>query len=801
MKAPDISGTRRRVRGASTVEFLIVAPILLLLGLGLVQFGMVFHAKSALNHALQEAARVGSVNNGDVSAIEEGLARGLVPFMGGGRNTQEMLQTQGRVIEEMQLGAASGWVRVRQLSPSPQSFTDWAEDAFDDNGNRVREIPNSSLAVLRCTRQPNSGVAGTRHSTACPTGGEPIGQDSQQTLSDANLLKLEMTYGVKLTVPLVNRIVGRALAMLDGCEAMEEQQISSLNLGTPGAVRARPNNCAFYNARNTDGDLEPRIPVNLAVTVRMQSPSRFAGNAGWFSRVARTRDANTGGVQLGNGDMLPSVGFAPIPVSQLNPNGLTAANDTYGRMSGDGSLAFGGNADWRAQYAASPGNGMGPGNGTGTGTGILPPPNCTEENAPPEESEGSSGILGQIWDALAGFAEDTYNFVRGFWDGIKQQIGDIVSMVTDPLETARGIYELAVAFIQDPGGTTRTIARALGTDLSTLLECGAFDRGRILGQYISPAFMLKIATKLARFGRGGLGRAAREARREMDVECASFGPGTPVMTADGLIPIDTILAGTKVRTRGDEWFDDSVLPMSSPVHRNSPDYFLLKTEHDQFALTPNHKLWVQGHGWMPVKDIEFGAAIATAAGDTLVVSKEYVNRPLSVYNFTVDKTHTYFVGKEQIWSHNEVCDITQWNAYGTVLPRHGSRGEWAGQRGNSDWRPYEGSPMHEATGGGVLRFRNGHPIFEDYAYRATPNGPRAVVDIEMRGNHTTDFTDADDAYRRLINDPNWERPEGVTWHHHENCRTMVLINIAIHNAAEGGAPHTGGASGVNNNRC
>ena len=343
MKRRPRSGKTRRHTGASIVEFLIVGPMLIFIGMGLVQMGLVFHSKSALNFALQEGARIGSVNYGDVSSIERGLKDGLVPFMGGGTSIAEVAQTRAKVETEFLRGATSGWIRVKQLSPTPQSFADWAEDSFDDDGRRVREIPNANLATLRCTRNPNGGRAGARQSSACG-GGEPVGADSQQTLADANLLKLEMTYGVKLSVPLVSRIVGRALSMAAGCSAAENQKLGVLNLDAP-QVAAQAEKCAYYNAVGSDGRPEPRIPVNLAVTVRMQSPGRFAGNSGWFARVRRSRDANTGGVQLGNGEMYAASQFAPIPVSQLNPDGVTQAADQFDNT-GNGAEHFGSDTDW-----------------------------------------------------------------------------------------------------------------------------------------------------------------------------------------------------------------------------------------------------------------------------------------------------------------------------------------------------------------------------------------------------------------------------------------------------------------------
>jgi len=353
-----------RARGASIVEFLVVGPLLILIGMGLVQTGLVFHSKSALDFALQEAARVGSVNYGDLDAISRGLRDGLIPYMGGGTSVGEVARTRLRVEEEFRLGTAAGWIRVKQLSPTPASFSDWAEDSYDENGRAIREIPNASLPILRCTRAPNGGSAGTRQSTAC-AGGEPIGADSQQTLADANLLKLEMTYGVKLKVPLVNRIVGGALSMAAGCSASANQRLGPVNLDAP-QVSAEVDKCAYYNARDLNGNPAPRIPVSLVVTVRMQSPARFAGNSGWFARVNRGRDANTTGPQLGNGEMYAASQFAPIPVSTLNPNGVTQAADQFDNT-GNGSTYVGADSNWERLGASDPGT-------------------CTGQPVPPQSS-------------------------------------------------------------------------------------------------------------------------------------------------------------------------------------------------------------------------------------------------------------------------------------------------------------------------------------------------------------------------------------------------------------------------------
>lgn len=67
----DLRGSRcaRRERGAVAVEFAIIMPILLLLVLGIIEFGFGYHAWDSTQNAAREGARLGAVQP-DASAIE-----------------------------------------------------------------------------------------------------------------------------------------------------------------------------------------------------------------------------------------------------------------------------------------------------------------------------------------------------------------------------------------------------------------------------------------------------------------------------------------------------------------------------------------------------------------------------------------------------------------------------------------------------------------------------------------------------------------------------------------------------------
>jgi hypothetical protein len=112
-------------------------------------------------------------------------------------------------------------------------------------------------------------------------------------------------------------------------------------------------------------------------------------------------------------------------------------------------------------------------------------------------------------------------------------------------------------------------------------------------------------------------------------------------------------------------------------------------------------------------------------------------------------------------------------------PKSGENGNWSGERGDSTWKPSNGGPE--------IKYKNGFP---DY-------GPHSAGDVEipMKGNHTTDFTAADNAMREKLGNPNWKRPSDHTWHHKEDGVTMQLIPKNIHSTGGGAStPHLGGAA-------
>jgi outer membrane protein OmpA-like peptidoglycan-associated protein len=223
----------RPAHGATMTEFIVVAPVLLLIGLALLQYTLLFVAKNQVNHAAFMATRTGSMQNATVESISQAYLRHLAPLYGGGGNPAEVAQAVARATADMQ-----GNYRIELINPNRASFDDFNDPALKEMlKTDARVIPNSSLALR------NPAI---------------IGRQSGQNIFDANLIKIRITHGYKPGVLLVGRIFAKAL------EAAQE---------------ASENKDDFAGRLIAAG----RVPITTDITLHMNSPAIEWADPVWIS--------------------------------------------------------------------------------------------------------------------------------------------------------------------------------------------------------------------------------------------------------------------------------------------------------------------------------------------------------------------------------------------------------------------------------------------------------------------------------------------------------------------------------------
>lgn len=223
----------RPAYGASMTEFVVAAPVLLLIGLALLQYTLLFVARNQVNHAAFMATRSGSMQNATADSISTAYLRHLAPLYGGGSNAAEVAQAVARATADMQ-----GNYRIELINPGKASFDDFNDPALKEVlKTEARVIPNSSLALR------NPAI---------------IGRQSGQNIFDANLIKIRITHGYKPGVLLVGRVFAKAL------EAAQE---------------ASKNKDDFAARLIAAG----RVPITTDITLHMNSPAIEWADPVWIS--------------------------------------------------------------------------------------------------------------------------------------------------------------------------------------------------------------------------------------------------------------------------------------------------------------------------------------------------------------------------------------------------------------------------------------------------------------------------------------------------------------------------------------
>ena len=82
-------------RGASAVEFALIAPVVLIMMLGLIEFGRAFWIKSTLQFAVEEAGRYNMVYTSKTEAEIKAYAEGMLPSVLSGATVTATEETTG----------------------------------------------------------------------------------------------------------------------------------------------------------------------------------------------------------------------------------------------------------------------------------------------------------------------------------------------------------------------------------------------------------------------------------------------------------------------------------------------------------------------------------------------------------------------------------------------------------------------------------------------------------------------------------------------------------------------------------
>ncbi len=218
------------------VEFAIISPLAIMFVLGIIQLGLMYTAKEVVNQAAFLGARAGAVQHAQIDKIKDAVTVGLIPFY------QDTTTSSAFARLLAAKNAAQSATRCSDLGPCPLAIEvlNPTPQAFEAFGITSKAVPNQTFI-------PNDNLE-YRQGTA---GGLSI--------QDANVLKIKVTYGYELKVPLMKTVIKAIMCGFDsGIDAFGRGKTTVLDTGD--------NNCADYYSQGL-------VPIVTYATVQMQTPA------------------------------------------------------------------------------------------------------------------------------------------------------------------------------------------------------------------------------------------------------------------------------------------------------------------------------------------------------------------------------------------------------------------------------------------------------------------------------------------------------------------------------------------------
>ncbi|HYN22750.1 MAG TPA: polymorphic toxin-type HINT domain-containing protein, partial [Thermoanaerobaculia bacterium] len=141
-------------------------------------------------------------------------------------------------------------------------------------------------------------------------------------------------------------------------------------------------------------------------------------------------------------------------------------------------------------------------------------------------------------------------------------------------------------------------------------------------------------------------------------ECLCFAGGTEVATAEGPVNVEDVGTGDEVWSSDDGTGKPRLNRVGESFERTADEVVRIDVAGVLIDVTPEHKVFVEGRGWVKAAELNAGDRLRSLDGSTAAVeSINYVAGEFQVYNFEVDQAHTYFVTAKQFLVHNPPkCD-------------------------------------------------------------------------------------------------------------------------------------------------
>ena len=247
-----------------------------------------------------------------------------------------------------------------------------------------------------------------------------------------------------------------------------------------------------------------------------------------------------------------------------------------------------------------------------------------------------------------------------------------------------------------------------------------------------------------------------------------FPAGTKVHTQWGLADIEKLEIGVPVLTYNEETGEQEYKKVKKVMRRMTHRMCAMELSNGTtLEVTLEHRFFSNGE-WTPIEELNVNDTLQLKDNSIVVIENKIIFPTfVEVYNLEIEDNENYYVTEEGVLVHNgykdkpkNSPDPKKWKEKGGTIKVSDDGKVWE----YTDWE------------GNTVKYKDGYPDFSPYE--------RQRVDIDMKGNRTSDFTEANNKA------PKGKKLPENTWHHNENGTTMQEVPTDIHRRFT----HRGGVS-------
>lgn len=139
------------------------------------------------------------------------------------------------------------------------------------------------------------------------------------------------------------------------------------------------------------------------------------------------------------------------------------------------------------------------------------------------------------------------------------------------------------------------------------------------------------------------------------VQC--FIGGTLVATEDGLKPIENIEVGDKVLAYDEETGEQAYKKVVRLFRNETYEWYHIFVNDEEIVCTGGHPFYSTKYDkFVAAKDLETDDKLLFSNGEYGIINQievEVLSKPQTTYNFEVEDYHTYYVGENEVLTHNK----------------------------------------------------------------------------------------------------------------------------------------------------